>query len=52
MYGLLSTSAFGFLSAGLSYFIRNRVRAAIAGNREDSENKAVESAHSDDIDSE
>jgi hypothetical protein len=52
MYGLLATSAFGFLSAGLSYFIRNRVRAAIAGNREESENKAIESALSDDIYSE
>ena len=34
MHGLLATSAFGFVSAGFAYFIRSRVRAAIAANRE------------------
>lgn len=32
--GLLATSVFGFASAGVSYLIRNRVRAAIAEKRQ------------------
>jgi hypothetical protein len=50
MYGLFAASAFGFMSAGVSYFIRNRVRAAIANNREAEEIKSVEcseKSHSD-----
>eukprot|EP00804_Cyclotella_cryptica_P007070 CCRYP_014503-RA/>CCRYP_014503-RA protein AED:0.19 eAED:0.19 QI:0/-1/0/1/-1/1/1/0/459 len=50
MYGLFATSAFGFIGAGLSYFIRNRVRAAIAGNR--GETEKIESARSDDMEHE
>lgn len=42
MYGLFAASAFGFMSAGISYFIRNRVRAAIANNRESREIKSSE----------
>ena len=34
VYGLLATSAVGFVSAGLSYMIRNRVRAIITRNRD------------------
>lgn len=33
VYGLFATSAVGFVSAGLSYMIRNRVRAIITRNR-------------------
>eukprot|EP00984_Skeletonema_dohrnii_P020698 scaffold10157_cov142-Skeletonema_dohrnii-CCMP3373.AAC.8 len=39
--GLLATSVFGFASAGVSYLIRNRVRAAIATKRQ----KRVESSN-------
>jgi hypothetical protein len=41
LYGLFATSAFGFASAGVSYLVRNRVRAAIAGNRETRDNRAI-----------
>ncbi|EJK60067.1 hypothetical protein THAOC_19650 [Thalassiosira oceanica] len=34
MQGLFATSAFGFASAGFAYFVRGRVRAAIAAKRE------------------
>jgi len=33
VHGLLTTSAFGFASAGISYLVRNRVRGAIAAKR-------------------
>lgn len=33
MYGFFATSAFGFASAGIAYFIRNRARAVVAANR-------------------
>ena len=33
VYGLFATSAFGFVGAGAAYFLRNRVRAAIAAKR-------------------
>lgn len=38
VHGLFVTSAFGFVSAGISYFIRNQVRLSIATNRENKEN--------------
>lgn len=44
VYGLLATSAFGFVSAGISYIIRNRVRETIAQNRKVRE--ALEEDHS------
>lgn len=34
VHGLLTTSAFGFASAGISYLVRNRVRGAIAAKRQ------------------
>lgn len=34
VHGLLVTSVFGFASAGISYLIRNRVRASIAAKRQ------------------
>ena len=34
VYGLLATSAFGFVSAGISYAIRNRVRATIVQKKQ------------------
>ncbi len=37
VHGLFATSAIGFLSAGISYLIRNQVRASIASNRENKE---------------
>ena len=35
VYGLFATSAFGFVGAGAAYFLRNRVRAAIAAKRDE-----------------
>ena len=35
IYGLFATSASGFVGAGIAYFVRNRVRATIAANREE-----------------
>lgn len=50
VYGLFATSAFGFVSAGVSYMIRNRVRAAIAQNRDVTDNKIVQNPEEDKID--
>ena len=47
IYGLLATSAFGFVSAGISYMIRNRVRAAIAQNRQGRENEEKSQSDAD-----
>lgn len=52
MYGLLATSAVGFVSAGLSYAIRNRVRQTIANNRGARGNKSLEPPKEKDMEQE
>ena len=42
IYGFFTTSAFGFVGAGVAYLVRNRVRAAVAAKREE---KALMDAH-------